>query len=85
MDETFLANTDDRDFSRLRWRCRRGMLELDLLLGRFVNEHYRELDGAGRTALSRLLDMPDSELLICLQGQADPADPELLSLVQRFR
>ena len=52
MDVTFLANTDDRDFSRLRWRCRRGMLELDLLLGRFVNEHYRELDGAGRTASS---------------------------------
>ena len=85
MDEPLLSDPDDRDFSRLRWRCRRGMLELDLLLGRFVNDHYRELDGAGRAALSRLLDMPDSELLTCLHGQADPADPELLSLVQRLR
>ncbi len=61
------------------------MLELDLVLGRFLDHHYRELDASGRAALSRLLDMPDPELLICLQGQADPADPELRSLVQRLR
>ncbi len=79
------TNTTDRQLSRLRWRCRRGMLELDLLLGRFLDNHYRDLDEAGRSALSRLLDMPDPELMICLEGKADPADPELSALVRRLR
>ncbi len=79
------TNTTDLQLSRLRWRCRRGMLELDLLLARFLDNHYRELDHAGRSALLRLLDMPDPELMICLEGKAEPADPELSALVRRIR
>lgn len=76
---------DDVDFNRARWHCRRGMLELDLVLGRFVENHYHELDGGERAALSRLLNLPDPELLVCLDGKAEPADPALRALVQRIR
>jgi antitoxin CptB len=75
----------DTEYARLRWRCRRGMLELDLLLDRFLTARYHDLDTAERAAFSRLLDLPDPELLTCLSGKAEPADPELRALVQRLR
>ena len=51
-----------KELERVRWRCRRGMLELDIVLGRFVERYYEELDAAGREAFDALLDMPDAEL-----------------------
>jgi len=47
---------------RLSWRCRRGMLELDIVLGRFVQLHYADLDDIQKTAFDVLLDMPDQML-----------------------
>jgi len=47
---------------RLRWRCRRGLLELDIVLGRFVRQRYAAMDDAQRVIFDELLDMPDTEL-----------------------
>ena len=47
---------------RVRWRCRRGMLELDIVLDRFIEQHYASLNKAQQAALDRLLDMPDPTL-----------------------
>ena len=55
---------------RLRWHARRGMLENDLLLGRFFDRHGAALDESACTALARLLDLPDGELLDLAIGQA---------------
>ncbi len=76
---------DDREFARLRWRCRRGMLELDLALEKFLSRHYVELTGAERAAFERLLATPDPELLGYLQGTQEPVDRELKELVARIR
>jgi len=73
------------ELNRMRWRCRRGMLELDILLGRFVETRYASLDADGRAALSRLLELPDTELLVCLSGQAEPTDAGVKSIVQQLR
>jgi len=54
---------------RLRWQARRGMLENDLLLGRFFERHGPGLDAAAMTALGRLLDLPDGLLLDLVLGQ----------------
>ncbi|HKB60186.1 MAG TPA: succinate dehydrogenase assembly factor 2 [Gallionellaceae bacterium] len=64
-----------KELERVRWRCRRGMLELDIVLGRFVERHYEELDKAGREAFDALLDMPDAELwdIITSEEIAPPA------------
>ncbi len=51
-----------KQLERVRWRCRRGLLELDIVLGRFVERHYSMLDEAGRAAFDALLDVPDTEL-----------------------
>ena len=51
-----------KEFERARWRCRRGMLELDIVLQRFMDEHYATLDEAGIRQLETLLDFPDNDL-----------------------
>ena len=55
---------------RARWRCRRGMLELDLVLGRFVERHYAALDCAQRAAFDALLDMTDVALWDMITGNS---------------
>jgi len=52
------AGTPLAELNRLRWHCRRGMLELDLLLEGFLDEGYTDLDDDGRRLFARLLDFP---------------------------
>lgn len=77
--------SEDRETARLRWRCRRGMLELDVALQRFLAGGFNGLDAAGRAAFERLLETPDPELLGYLQGTQEPADRELQALVAKIR
>jgi antitoxin CptB len=77
--------SEDRELARLRWRCRRGMLELDIALQRFLAEGYRGLSTVERSAFERLLATPDPELLGYLQGTQEPADRELQALVSKIR
>lgn len=51
-----------KEFERISWRCRRGMLELDIVLGRFVQQHYANLNEAQQAAFDLLLGMPDQTL-----------------------
>lgn len=71
--------------AELKWRCRRGMLELDVFLQRFIERGYPELDEAGRNTLYQLLDYPDQELLELLLGQVHALDPEHEALAERIR
>lgn len=58
---------------RVRWRCRRGLLELDIVLGRFVEQRYAGLDRAQKEAFDALLDMPDTVLWDMIAGREAPA------------
>jgi len=64
---------DPRHFERLRWRCRRGQLELDLMLGSFLQGYYPALSASEQGAFERLLELPDAALQSYLQGQESPA------------
>ena len=57
----------------MRWRCRRGLLELDIVLGRFVRERYPAMDDEQRVVFDELLDMPDTELWDVITGKKEPA------------
>jgi antitoxin CptB len=70
---------------RLRWRCRRGMRELDLLLLGFVDCNDCRLGSDELRAFQRLLDYPDGILLELLMGRAPPPDGELASVIGRIR
>lgn len=76
---------DPAQRARLLWRCRRGMLELDLLLQGFVDSGYGELDAAGRAAFERLLALPDQRIHNYLFGTETPRDGELGELLERIR
>lgn len=47
---------------RMAWRCRRGMLELDLLFVDFVKNYLPQLTDKQISALDKLLDLPDNQL-----------------------
>jgi antitoxin CptB len=53
---------DPVSLERVRWRCRRGLLELDIVLGRFVVHRYPVMDNGQRMVFDELLDLPDTEL-----------------------
>ncbi len=76
--------SDDREHERLRWRCRRGLLELDLLLAQFLERDYARLSAGERAALARLLERPDRELLDYCNRVSRPTDPELAALVDKI-
>ena len=72
-DATQLHDTAVR---RMEWRCRRGMLELDLLFIGFVNRHLPTLNDAQISALDKLLDLPDNQLwnLVTLPNDLDDVE-----------
>ena len=63
------GENDNKGLERVRWRCRRGLLELDIVLGRFIGQCYAGLDEAQLTAFDALLDMPDNELWDMIAGR----------------
>jgi antitoxin CptB len=58
----------DVELRRLRWRCRRGLLENDLVLARFLDRHGTTLGTEDLAALDRLLALPDPELWDLVSG-----------------
>lgn len=67
---------------RIKWACRRGMLELDVLLGKFVDDHYLALSDEDKWLFIKLLECPDPELFAWLMGADLPEEPDLLKIVR---
>ena len=72
------------DFDRVRWRCRRGLLELDLLLKGFLERSYDRLGPEERAAFVELLEQPDNDLLDLAMGRTEPA-PRYRLVVEMLR
>lgn len=70
---------------RLRWRCRRGMLELDILLEEFLHRGYAALDERQQSDFERLLALPDQELLEYLLGNRQSTDGDLAHVIACIR
>lgn len=64
----------DLSLRQLRWQCRRGLLELDLLLGHFLETQYPQLSSAKKAEFVTLLQYPDQVLLQWFTDQATPPD-----------
>ena len=60
---------------RIRWQCRRGMLELDVILQPYFERALTELDEAGWQAFIALLSEPDPDIYSWLMGYAKPDNP----------
>lgn len=73
------------DRNRLFWASRRGMLELDLVLLPFLENVYGTLELEDQQRYHKLLDEQDQDLFAWFLRREDPADPELLRIVQIVR
>ena len=74
-----------KELERIRWRCRRGLLELDIVLGRFIEQHYAGLDEAQQVVFDVLLDMPDTVLWDMIAGRKEAAQGEQQALLEKLR
>ena len=81
--------SDPANRARLRWRSRRGLLENDLILTRFLDAHEADLSDDDVDALTRLLDLADNPLMDLilarseLEGEIDL--PHVHALLERLR
>ncbi len=73
------------NINRLRWRCRRGVLELDVVLRDFLDHRYAELTPAEQEAFEKLLATPDETLMAYVQGSRNPPEKELMQIVSKIR
>lgn len=67
-----MGTLSDQDRIRLRWRARRGLLENDLILTRYLDAFQAELTDVQVGALTLLFELGDNELLDLLLGRAEP-------------
>ncbi|MSQ49193.1 MAG: hypothetical protein EXR30_02270 [Betaproteobacteria bacterium] len=68
--------------NRLKWKCRRGVLELDLVLQGFIEKHLLEKDV---NSLNELLDLQDIDLWAIVSGRSEEFDPKFQGIVARIR
>ena len=73
------------DLNRLRWQCRRGLLELDLVLERFIEKHGDHLRGEHLASFKTLLDYADNDLLDLIRARAECTDPRLAEVLGWLR
>ena len=71
--------------NRLKWHCRRSMLELDLVFEHFWADHGDTLDSQGEEALTRLLELEDHELWALVSGRKVSDDPRLTGIIALLR
>ena len=76
--------SDPVEISRLRWQCRRGMLELDLLLTDFLDTRYGSLTPGEQASFNRLLRQSDQTLLTWFNNGPDMDDQELKDIVRKI-
>jgi antitoxin CptB len=74
----------ENELSRTKWQCRRGMLELDVLLNRYLDQSWSSMDKEERQAFRQLLDYPDQVLQGWLCDGAEP-DKEVAAVVRAIR
>ena len=81
---------DERSLSKLKWRCRRGLLENDLFVQRFFRDHEETITIRQAAGLTALMDLADNDLLDLLLARKEPQDEvdtpearEVLALMRR--
>jgi len=84
MPDPVTACGDAQALGRLRWACRRGIRELDVLLTRYVDEQYVTASPADQDAFRQLLETQNPVIYAYCLGQETPPTPELRALIGRI-
>ncbi|OYU42424.1 MAG: succinate dehydrogenase assembly factor 2 [Burkholderiales bacterium PBB4] len=87
--DSYDAPIGSTELSRLRWRCRRGLLENDLFVERFFKRYENSLTVGHAAGLQQLMDLADNDLLDLLLNRKQPegalAGPEVLTVLGMLR
>lgn len=75
---------NEAELRRLRWRCRRGMRELDQLMLRYLDRRWSEAPASERADFERLLDTEDDRLWRWFMGREPVDDPALAAILERI-
>ena len=73
------------ELGKIRWHCRRGLLELDLILEKFNGQHLADLDAEELARFKELLAFPDNDLLDLVMGRAATPDRRFDAILQLLR
>ena len=76
---------DDRVIERLKWKSRRGLLELDIVFDRFWKGAGARMDESDVAALERLLALPDNDLLDLVMGRTETPEARLRPVLDKLR
>ncbi len=76
---------NERDRDRIKWHCRRGLLELDLVLERFVARYLDVLNPDQTAVFKELLAYEDNDLLDMVMGRAEPVNGNLSAVLEMMR
>jgi len=71
--------------ARLRWRCRRGMHELDAVLQAYLSQEYGSLSEFDKSLFAAILDLPDPELYAYLAGRSQAPSPDFARIIAGIR
>lgn len=72
------------NLQKLAWRCRRGTKELDVLMQKFLNQHYQHAAPALQRAFENMLDMQDPELYDLLIGRQKSSDENVNQVIEKI-
>ena len=84
-EQTGRASAVSSQRARLSWQCRRGMLELDLVLQAFLDHRYEHALPEERRAFEALLNYPDALLFEYIMGRVIPTDSQLAHVITQLR
>lgn len=76
---------DDRELERLKWRSRRGLLELDLVFTRFWEKNAGLLNRQDMLVLDKLLQLPDNDILDMVMDRQTCNDAAIREMIQRMQ
>ena len=79
-----VTSNKDAEFRRLTWRCRRGLLELDILLQRFMTTHFYSLSIEELAIFDKLLELPDNDFWSLLQQKISGEDLVQNKIIQKM-
>ncbi|MFN0316918.1 MAG: succinate dehydrogenase assembly factor 2 [Burkholderiales bacterium] len=77
----------DREWERIRWQCRRGMLEVDIVLQRFLDRYAEQLEPGPLISFKEILEIPDNDLWDLISGRSETNRPdwqEVLGLLRNI-
>ena len=78
-------NTHIAEYAKLKWRCRRGMLELDILLNSYLDKHYDTMSQQQGDIFSEVLDYPDQVLFDLLLGNMQSSDASVNTMISEIQ